>query len=193
MKQHEYKIKQPYTFTGREWDKEIELYYYRARYYDPEVGRFVTRDPSLYLNVNPEIPYLLSTVIKKPQELALYTFVINNPIRFLDPFGLNNIGNYYFYAGGVWKEDTTFEAHLGQIVIIKVNNVNVLGTTIMIESNSGQSYQMILLPQQRHEFKFSKFGCEPTYWKFDISTQSDAFIVTYEIWSTWIPGMPPNR
>lgn len=34
-----------YTFTGREFDKESGLHYYRARYYDPEVGRFLTVDP----------------------------------------------------------------------------------------------------------------------------------------------------
>jgi RHS repeat-associated protein len=33
------------AFTGREWDPEIGLYYYRARYYDPKVGRFVGEDP----------------------------------------------------------------------------------------------------------------------------------------------------
>ena len=35
----------PWTFTGREWDPELALYYYRARFYDPALGRFVTRDP----------------------------------------------------------------------------------------------------------------------------------------------------
>ena len=31
-----------YAFTGREWDPESGLYYYRARYYDPRVGRFIS-------------------------------------------------------------------------------------------------------------------------------------------------------
>jgi RHS repeat-associated protein len=34
-----------YAYTAREWDPEINLYYYRARYYDPKVGRFVSEDP----------------------------------------------------------------------------------------------------------------------------------------------------
>jgi RHS repeat-associated protein len=34
-----------YTYTGREWDKETGLYYYRARYYDPMEGRFISKDP----------------------------------------------------------------------------------------------------------------------------------------------------
>jgi RHS repeat-associated protein len=33
-----------YAFTGREWDPEIGLYYYRARYYDPRVGTFISED-----------------------------------------------------------------------------------------------------------------------------------------------------
>jgi RHS repeat-associated protein len=33
-----------YAFTGREWDVETGLYYYRARYYDPKVGRFLSED-----------------------------------------------------------------------------------------------------------------------------------------------------
>jgi RHS repeat-associated protein len=33
------------AFTGREWDPETNLYYYRARYYDPKVGRFISEDP----------------------------------------------------------------------------------------------------------------------------------------------------
>ena len=36
---------QPFRYTGREWDAETGLYYYRARYYDPDTGRFLTQDP----------------------------------------------------------------------------------------------------------------------------------------------------
>ncbi len=32
-----------YTYTGRRWDADLSLYYFRARYYDPKLGRFVGR------------------------------------------------------------------------------------------------------------------------------------------------------
>jgi RHS repeat-associated protein len=35
-----------FAFTGREWDPEAGLYYYRARYYDPKIGRFLSEDRS---------------------------------------------------------------------------------------------------------------------------------------------------
>ena len=35
----------PFQYTGREFDSETNLYYYRARYYDPNVGRFLSEDP----------------------------------------------------------------------------------------------------------------------------------------------------
>ena len=35
----------PYMFTGRRFDDETGLYYYRARYYSPGIGRFMSADP----------------------------------------------------------------------------------------------------------------------------------------------------
>ena len=61
-----------FTFTGREWDKETGLYYYRARYYDPMEGRFISKDPISYAG----------------GDVNLYGYVQNNPINFYDPFGL---------------------------------------------------------------------------------------------------------
>jgi RHS repeat-associated protein len=39
-----------YTYTGREWDAELKLYHFRARWYDPATGGFVSRDPLGYVD-----------------------------------------------------------------------------------------------------------------------------------------------
>jgi len=64
----------PFGFTGREYDEVAELYYYRARYYDATLGRFLTRDP--------EKPQLA-----QPLELNPYQYALNNPTRYVDPRG----------------------------------------------------------------------------------------------------------
>lgn len=58
-------------FTGREFDSESGLYFYRARYYDPAAGRFIGRDP-----------------IGIEGGANLYAYVENNPTRDRDPSGL---------------------------------------------------------------------------------------------------------
>ncbi len=63
---------QPFTYTGRELDSESGLYYYRARYFDPQTGRFISEDPIGFAG----------------RDSNLYRYVINNPINSLDPFGL---------------------------------------------------------------------------------------------------------
>ena len=40
-------VNNPYLFTGRRYDPETALYYYRARYYAPDIGRFLQTDPAL--------------------------------------------------------------------------------------------------------------------------------------------------
>ncbi len=61
-------IVNPYGFTGREYDNKTKLYYFRARNYDPEVGRFISKDPLDSTN--------------------LYSYVNNNPVNQLDPLGM---------------------------------------------------------------------------------------------------------
>jgi RHS repeat-associated protein len=63
-----------YAFTGREWDTETGLAHYRARYYDPKIGRFIGEDP-IGLNNRPWV------------ELNAYAYVGNNPIVRVDPTG----------------------------------------------------------------------------------------------------------
>jgi RHS repeat-associated protein len=60
-------------YTWREYDRETNLYYLRARYYDANLGRFISRDPiGMQDNVN------------------LYTYVGNNSINYTDRIGLNS-------------------------------------------------------------------------------------------------------
>ena len=61
----------PFHYTARELDSETGLYYYRARYYDSAIGRFISEDPSL-------------------SGVDLYAYVTNNPTVFMDPSGLTN-------------------------------------------------------------------------------------------------------
>jgi len=60
-----------YAYTGREWDKELGLYYYRARYYDPMEGRFVSKDP----------------IGLAGEDVNFYRYVGNDTINFIDPNG----------------------------------------------------------------------------------------------------------
>lgn len=67
-----------YRYTGQQYDADSGLCYLRARYYDPETGRFLTRDPE-------------SGQINKPATFHAYMYCRNNPLSFVDPFGLDVI------------------------------------------------------------------------------------------------------
>ncbi len=60
-------------YTWREYDKEINLYYYRARYYDSELGKFISRDP-----------------IGQEWGINIYEYVNDNPINAIDPTWLKS-------------------------------------------------------------------------------------------------------
>jgi RHS repeat-associated protein len=86
------KAKNAYAFTGREWNREIGLYYYRARYYDAATGRFLAFDPILrgvqHTESNSCRQAVDSFPVQSPQELNQYVYVVNDPVNQRDPFGL---------------------------------------------------------------------------------------------------------
>ncbi len=63
-----------HKFTGQEEDSSSKLYYYGARYYDPQLGRFITPDTFIQ---DPS----------DPQAYNRYAYCRNNPINFTDPTG----------------------------------------------------------------------------------------------------------
>lgn len=93
---------------------------------------------------------------------------------------------------GSWNVDTSTHYSGGQGMHYKVKNINVLGTTITIDSNLDGRRSLIIPPQTTVDMNFSCFGAEPLGWAFNISTDSDAFIVTWQLLSTWIPGDSEN-
>lgn len=65
-------LTQPFSYTGREYDEETGLYYYRARYYDADAGRFISEDP----------------IGLAGGDVNYFAYVGNNPVHFVDPLGL---------------------------------------------------------------------------------------------------------
>jgi RHS repeat-associated protein len=65
----------PYKFTGKERDSESGLDNFGARYNSSGLGRFMSVDP-------------VAGSLSNPQSLNRYTYVLNNPLNFIDPTGM---------------------------------------------------------------------------------------------------------
>jgi RHS repeat-associated protein len=73
-----------HKFTGQEEDGETGLYNYGARYYDPVLGRFTSAD-----SIVPDYT--------NPQALNRYSYVLNNPLKYIDPTG-QEATDYDYYG-----------------------------------------------------------------------------------------------
>ncbi len=63
-----------FKYTGKELDSDTHLSYYGARYYDASIGRFISQDP-------------WAGDITDPQSFNKYSYVRNNPLKYVDPDG----------------------------------------------------------------------------------------------------------
>ncbi len=68
------RVENLFRYSGEYWDNSTELQYLRARWYDPGIGRFISQDA-------------YEGELNNPLSLNLYTYVVNNPLKYIDPSG----------------------------------------------------------------------------------------------------------
>ncbi|MBB6217238.1 RHS repeat-associated protein [Anaerosolibacter carboniphilus] len=64
-----------FGYTGYQYDAAAEMWYAQARYYEPKIGRFISEDPWSGTQV-------------QPNTMNPYPYVLNNPLKYVDPLGL---------------------------------------------------------------------------------------------------------
>jgi RHS repeat-associated protein len=86
-------ISNPFQYTSREFDPETGIYFYRARYYDPSVGRFLSEDE-----------------VGNDEGTDLYVYVGSSPIGSRDPTG------YYKLKGFSPQQQTQMQNAINEVI-----------------------------------------------------------------------------
>lgn len=92
-------------YTGQVFDEDIELYYYGARYYDPELARFIQPDTI--------IP---GRITDNSQVLNRYSYAMNNPLKYIDPSGHNVVNMIFGFFGAIFRAIGGFIGGIGGFV-----------------------------------------------------------------------------
>jgi RHS repeat-associated protein len=88
-----------YTYTGREFDSDTGVMYYRARWYDSHTGRFISEDP-----------------IGLAGGINQFAYVGNNPPNAKDPSGLYEIDVHYYLTYFLAMKTSCFTTHEARLI-----------------------------------------------------------------------------
>jgi RHS repeat-associated protein len=91
------KLKLPLAFAGGLWDKETGLVHFGHRDYDPDVGRFTTKDPIGYAGGDPD----------------LYGYGFDDPVNLVDPWGLKT-GDWWDFPANYQRADEIAKEELAK-------------------------------------------------------------------------------
>jgi len=119
-------VANPFRYTGREFDTETGLYYYRARYYDPSVGRFIDEDPIGLGGGTNGYRYVgnRATTLTDPLGLANYLLLVGDA-------GLvgHNVGRGFDLAAQTYSDQ--LPANGDTATIVHVSSVQDLATALV--------------------------------------------------------------
>ncbi len=105
------KLNTPFLFNGKELDEETGLYYYGARYYDPQLSLWLSVDPlSNYDPLNNE-NYLdgeHNSGVYNPFNNSVYSYCYNNPVKLYEPNGKQAVAIH-----GTWSSNKTWKDQAG--------------------------------------------------------------------------------
>jgi RHS repeat-associated protein len=136
-----------YKFTGRELDAETGLYYYRARYFDANVGRFIGQDPIGF----------------SAGDNNLYRYVGNSPLMATDPSGKYKVLIEYDEIAKIGHHARiVFERKNGLRIVyeaspLKQGSQNAIGNILGSAGTSG-----FLIPEP-NTFGKPKYNPHPQY------------------------------
>ncbi len=141
----------PYQFTGREWDPETQLYHYRARGYDPYLGRFLSKDPLSYAG----------------GDVNLYAMVQNNPVNLTDPKGKTGAvptiiaGGVVVATAWLYYTNETFRSWADYVIgfIVPDSGVNSIGGVVM---DKDRFASVVSIAVNRYNLQIITNGCDST-------------------------------
>lgn len=113
----------PFRYCGEYFDAETGTIYLRARYYNPTIGRFISRDS-------------VTGKIEDPLSLNLYTYCHNNPIIGIDPSGHWIIKDCY-NACVEWTEERIDDWVVGAQEIAECHKIGVSQIQTAVKDNKG--------------------------------------------------------
>ena len=144
-----------YRYTAQRFDDKLGLYDYNARYYDPAIGRFISADTIVPDPTN-------------PQQFNRFSYVLNNPPRFIDPSGHLAEDEIEKYFGFTTKQQM-IDAYGQAIADLVWGTSFTWGDVMAYESNESQNgigYAMLLLLEisaGSEKFRGAFWGIEATH------------------------------